>query len=235
MSFTVTYGGITDKSVGCHAKSRPSVPAPVRRVAVTTIAGRDGSYYDTDDHFEDIRIPITFSFNSNHDRDEWHTIYRQVKAWLLSGDNGDLSFSDDAGFHYRVRNVQITSSARMAWTIGEVTAEFYCDPYTYLDNGDTIIDLPAVVINEYAECHPIYIISGNGTCTLTVNGKEFVVTVGTKAVVDTERMITYRDDSTWANTTVSGDYQDLWLQPGRNTLIKTNGFTVRIKPQWRCI
>lgn len=235
MSFTVTYGGITDRSVGCHAKSRPSVPAPVRRVAVTTIAGRDGSYYDTDDHFEDIRIPITFSFNSNHDRDEWHTVYRQVKAWLLSGDNGDLSFSDDAGFHYRVRNVQITSSARMAWTIGEVTAEFYCDPYTYLDNGDTQINLASTIRNPYALCKPIYEITGNGTCTLTVNGHEFVVTVGTRATVDSERMITTRSDSTWANTTVTGDYQDLWFQPGDNTLTITGGFTCKITPQWRCL
>lgn len=234
MSFIVTYGGITDQSVGCHAKTRPSVPAPVRRVSASTVAGMDGSYYDTDEAFEDIAIQITFSF-SNPNRNQWHTIYRAIKAWLLSGLNGDLAFSDDPGFHYRVKSVVINSTERIAFTIGEVSATFICEGYTYVDGGDIAIPLQANLQNDYSVSKPIYQITGTGQCTLTVNGKTMVATVNQNLTIDTERMLAIQDGSTWVNTMVTGDYQDLWLQPGMNSLSITSGFTVTLKPQWRCV
>lgn len=234
MSFIVTYSGTTDQSVGCHAKSRPSVPAPGRRVSASTVLGMDGSYYDTDDAFEDIAIPIIFSF-SNQNRNQWHTIYRSVKAWLLSGLNGDLRFSDDPGFHYRVKNVVINSTERIAFTIGEIAATFICEGYTYVDEGDTEISLQANIQNDYSTSKPIYTILGTGQCTLTVNGKTMTATVNQNLTIDTERMLAIQDGSTWVNTMVSGDYQDLWLHPGMNSLAITSGFTVTLKPQWRCV
>ena len=233
-NYTVTYNGITDKSVGCHAKKRPSVPAPQQRISVATVPGRDGSYYDASGCFEDISIQITFSF-LERDKSQWASVYRAIKKWLLSGDNGDLKFSDDVGFHYRVRNVQITSAERLVWTIGEITAVFTCDGYTYLDSGDTAIALQANLQNDYSLSKPIYMISGNGECTLTVNGHSMVATVGGNLTIDTERMLAMQDGSTWVNTTVSGDYEDLWLKPGMNYLSATSGFTVTLKPQWRCV
>lgn len=234
MGFTVTYSGITDKSIGCHAKSRPSVPAPVQKVKVSELAGRDGGYYDVENVYGDIAIQITFSF-SQKNKLLWHQTYRAIKNWLLSGDNGDLKFSDDVGFHYRVKNVQIDSTDRIAWTIGEVTATFICDGYTYLDSGDTQINLAARIQNDYALCMPIYDITGNGAFTLTVNSKSMTGTVSTNLTIDTERMLAIQNGSTWVNTTVSGDYQDLWLKPGLNLLSITNGMTCKIKPQWRCL
>lgn len=233
-NYTVTYNGITDKSVGCHAKKRPSVPAPQRRIAVATVPGRDGSYYDATDCFEDIAIQITFSF-LKRDRSQWAAQYRAIKKWLLSGDNGDLKFSDDVGYHYRVRSVQITSTDRVTWSIGEVTAVFTCDGYTYLDSGDTPIALQANLQNDYSLSKPIYTITGNGECTLTVNGYSMAATIGGNLTIDTERMLAMQDGSTWVNTTVSGDYENLWLKPGMNYLSATSGFTVMITPQWRCV
>lgn len=231
--FTVTYNGITDRSLGCHAKTRPSIPAPVQKVVVSSIAGRDGSYYDAENLYSDISIQITFSFKRG--RDAWHSMYRQVKAWLLSGDNGNLSFSDDVGYHYRVKNVQITSAKRIAQTIGEVSATFACDPYTYLDSGDRQVNLTAKLHNDYSMCMPVYEVAGNGTFTLTVNSKAMVGTVNGNLTIDTERMLAMQGGSKWANTTVTGDYQDLWLKPGQNLLSITSGFTCKIKPQWRCL
>ena len=234
MSYEVTYSGVTDREVGCHAKSRPSVPAPIRRTAVSTLAGRDGSYYDTDGMFEDIVIPVSFMF-SDHNRDHWHQNYRAIKEWLLSGDNGDLKFSDDAGFHYRVKSVQITSTERIAWTIGQVDAQFTCDPYTYLDNGDTPVAFSAILQNNYSLCMPTYRVSGNGLFTLTVNGYDFTGTINGTMDIDTERMLAIQNGSEWVNTTVTGDYSKLWLKPGANDMSITSGFTCQITPHWRCV
>ncbi len=232
MTYTVTYSGVTDKSVGCHAKTRPSIPAPLSKIVVSNIRGCDGSYYDFEGAYNDIAITVVFSFNVETP-DQWNARYRAIKQWLLSGNNGDLKFSDDAGFHYRVRSVQITNTQRVSRRIGEVTAVFTCEGYQYLDSGDDKINFAANITNEYDLCHPIYYITGNGTCTLTVNGKKFVATVGGNLTIDTERMLSYQNDSTWLNTTVTGDYEDLYLKPGANALSITNGFTCKITPQWR--
>lgn len=232
--FTVTYNGITDRSVGCHAKSRPSIPAPVRKTQISAIAGRDGSYYDSEEVFSDIAIEVRFSFREAN-KSDWHRIYRNIKSWLLSGDNGDLSFSDDPGYHYRVKSVQISSSERICWTIGEVAAVFACDGYAYLDSGDTQINLAARIQNDYSLSMPIYEILGNGAFVLTVNGNSMSGTCSGNLTIDTERMLAIQSGSTWVNTTVAGDYQGLWFRPGINLLSITSGFTCRIRPQWRCL
>ena len=60
-------------------------------------------------------------------------------------------------------------------------------------------------------------------------------TVSTKAYIDTDLMITLNNDSAWANTTVTGDYEDLWLKPGSNSFAITSGFTCSLTPNWRCL
>lgn len=232
--FTVTYNQVTDQSLGFHAKSRPSIPAPSRKVKVSSIAGRDGSYYDAENVFSDISIPIVFSFRKAN-KTQWAAMYRTLKKWLLSGDNGDLAFSDDPGYHYRVKSVQVVSTQRIAWTIGEVSVNFICDGYTYLNSGDSQINLTARIQNDYSLSMPIYYITGNGAFQLTVNGYSMEGTCNGNLTIDTERMLSIQNGSTWVNTTVSGDYQDLWLKPGMNLLSITSGFSCKITPQWRCL
>ena len=235
MSFTVTYNNITDKSVGVHAVTRPSVPAPVRDVNVSRIAGRDSAYYDDVGTVADIAIKIVFGFTKSPDT--WTTQYRALKKWLLSGSDGAyLKFSDDTGYHYKVHNVEITETERMSRMIGQVEAVFYCDGYTYLDSGDTQINLAATIANNYALCHPLYKITGNGACTLTVNSKTFVISaVSTGVDIDTDAMLSIGSNSVWVNTGVTGDYEDLYLKPGNNSLSITSGFTCKIVPRWRCL
>ena len=229
------YNNISDKSIGCHAATRPSVPAPMRDGSIVKIPGRDASLYMDDGTYSDIVIPVTFSF---YDRDpaQWGTVYRRIKNWILSEHHGELRFSDDDTVHYKVLSTRITTTERLSKRIGTVTAEFVCEGYTYLNSGDTYINLAATINNPYYLCHPIYRITGTGECTLTVNGKTFVLTVNGGVVVDTENFISYNANSgILANTTVAGDYQDLWLRPGNNTLSITSGFTCDLMPQWRCL
>ena len=73
-------------------------------------------------------------------------------------------------------------------------------------------------------------------CNLKVNGKIMTVqNIGQNVTIDTERMITYRTDGTLANTSVNGDYEDLYLNPGYNEIEVTDGFDVEIVPNWRCL
>lgn len=233
--FTVTYNDRTDRSAGCHAKARPSVPAPAMEADVVPIAGRDGAYYDEQGTVSDIVIPITFSFRQAN-KSLWHTAYRAIKEWLLTGrPRNILQFSDDPGHHYRVKYVQIASTERRAWTIGEVSVMFTCEGYTYLDDGDQPISLAAEIVNAHALCKPIYELTGNGDFTLTVNGNTMTGTCSSDLTIDTEQMLALQSGATWFNTTVAGDYEGLWLEPGENALSITPGVSCRIRPQWRCL
>ena len=138
--------------------------------------------------------------------------------------------------HYKVLTTAITTVERLSKKIGAVTAEFTCEGYTYMNSGDSIIELASVIQNEYDLCHPLYTIQGNGECVLTVNDKEFHVTVNGSVSIDTDKFIAYSiGTGSFVNTFVNGDYQDLWLQAGTNNTSITSGFTCTLMPQWRCL
>ena len=66
-----------------------------------------------------------------------------------------------------------------------------------------------------------------------MNGNVFTADVGQNVTIDTDRMIAYREDGELVNTSVTGDYEVLYLQHGKNTLSATSGFTVQVIPGWR--
>ena len=92
-----------------------------------------------------------------------------------------------------------------------------------------------VLYNPYALSKPIYMITGEGMCTLTVNGKSVTANVGQNLTINTDLMLAYRKDGTMMNTAVTGDYEDLWLNSGENSITITSGFSLAIIPNWRCL
>ena len=58
--------------------------------------------------------------------------------------------------------------------------------------------------------------------------------VGQNLIIDTDRMIAYRSDGTLNNTKVSGNYEDLYLKPGENS-VEFSGGTLKVIPNWRCL
>ena len=72
-------------------------------------------------------------------------------------------------------------------------------------------------------------------CTLTVNGNEIKANVGQNLTIDSDLMMAYRKDGIVMNTSVKGDYDGLWLNAGDNTITITDGFELKIQPNWRCL
>ena len=271
-NYTVTYNGIADRSIGVHCVKRPSVPAPTAKVDITDLRGVDGSYYNADGTYNDITIDVAFSLVSTDHSSliakpgDWMTLYRKVKQWLLSPGDGKLRFSDDYDiengarkyYHYKVKNVSISNN-RATRIMGELTASFTCDGYTYRDDGDVEMEIvsaatastsegvttyspgnaPSTLTNNFSTCHPLFRLQGSGTVTITVNGKEFAVTVNGTAYIDTDRMIVYNDAGEWVNFTAQGDYEDLWLDHGENSFdvsyTATAPIYVWMTPRWRCL
>ena len=230
--YEVEYKNEGSRMHGLLPVRRPSIPAPERRVTETEIEGRDGVLVEDGETWEPLVIPVEFNFMTAPER--WGETYRDAKKWLLK-DTGNLKFQDDPSCFYKVMFCRITESERTSRKIGRFTAEFTCDPYTYMISGLQEMD-PSEMIFNYGEISkPIYKITGNGNCILTVNGKNMKATVEENLIIDTDLMIAYRKDGEMKNTMIIGNYEDLYLQEGDNMVSITESFGLKIIPNWRCI
>ena len=139
------------------------------------------------------------------------------------------------GYYYKVKHTTIGSSEREVKQVGEFETEFICEGHQYLASGTYEYEKQEVLYNPYSVSHPTYLITGNGRCTLTVNGNEFAAEVGQNVTINTDLMLAYRQDGRMMNTSVTGDYQELYLQEGDNTIEITEGFGLKVIPNWRCL
>lgn len=210
---------------------RPSVPAPEIRVDETEIPGMDGTLTEIDGTYENIVIPVEFNFLVSPD--QWMDAYRKAKRWLTG--TGELILGDDQEYYYKVLFCNITSTERTSRRLGNFEVEFTCFPYAFLVSGKNEYSVSEVEHNPYMTSHPIYKITGSGSCDLTVNGNTMDITVNQDITIDTDRMIAYNSEMTNQSTLISGYYEDLYLQEGQNEISITSGFNLTVIPNWRTL
>lgn len=227
--YDISYNGKSGMQHGIIVERRPSVPAPQKRVTEIEIPGRDGVLLESDETYGSITIPVEFNFLVPPNM--WMDTYRRAKKWL-SG-SGWLVLGDDQEYMYRVDNCAIADTERSSWRLGRFTAEFLCNPYAFLQSGQREYPVLDVLYNHYDVSHPKYIISGNGTFHLTVNGNEIQGTINQRITIDTELMIAYNSAGVNQNNLITGDYEGLYLLEGDNTIEITDGFEVSVIPNWR--
>lgn len=228
--YDVQFNGYTAESIGVEVVRRPNIPSPKIRYTTYTIPGRDGALYETDGAIEDIDIDIEFNFISKPEN--WAKTLAKAKKWLLSGP-GELILGDDSDFFYAVKKVELGDTERPCHEIGKFAATFTCSGYRYYRTGE--YEHKSVEYNPGVIAHPIYIITGNGECTLTVNGNKIIAKVVDSIIIDTDLMLAYWKDGKFANTFISGQYEDMYLMPGDNTVTISENFELKVKPRWRCL
>lgn len=227
------YHGSTALSEGLYITDDIVIPTPEERYTEYTIPGRDGSLIYKEGTYPDISIKIPLCFLEKPE--DVYQRFGEIRRWLLFGDDNILKLSNQHESHYLVRRIEIDDHERSKLIKGTFNVKFTVQPYQYVDYGDEAIALTNEIYNPYCTSHPIYEISGSGTCTLKVNGNTFTTKPKGSMVIDTDRMIAYDSDGNSMNTAVNGDYADLYLLPGTNTLSLSSGFSVQIKPFWRFI
>lgn len=210
--------------------NRPNIPVANEDVTTYKIPGRNGTLIVREGTYPDIPISIPMVYKST--AEEFAETFRNLKDWLFSKVDNKLSFSDDEGFFYLVKNVTLSENKRTKRYIGNFTVTFTCEAYQYHVSGSEFLNVENSLFNPYDQSHPVYKITGEGVCVLTVNGNRFTVNVGQNVSIDTGRMITFREDGTIQNTISTGDYEDLYLNNGNNTISITEGFKLKVKPQW---
>lgn len=227
--FHTIFNGVLDRDVGIMTVSRPARPIPKENIKEYDLPGRDGKLTEHLGTYQDIQISVDFNFVQEIKK--WESRVREISRWL-SG-TGELSFSDDPDIYYKVKSIEAADITRSKRVIGKFTVKFTVDPYQYSRIGENEIPLLNNLENPGEESSPIYRIEGEGNFTLTVNANSMAIDVGQNITIDTEKEMAYKDDGSILNTTVIGEFEDLRLKKGSNTLSATAGFTVTVKPNWR--
>lgn len=230
--YLIEYAGQTNTQYQIYA-TRPNIPATKRKYTEYKIPGRDGTLYDYEETVEDITIAVKFGFFCKPEL--WGAKFRAAKQWLIGSEFGNLILGDDPDVFYKVKNVLIGTAEREVHDIGEFEVSFVCDGCQYIRTGQNEYTPDSVLINPYWTSKPIYKIIGEGECTIDVNGKTMSATVGQNLVIDTDLMLSYRTDGTTQNTNVTGNYEDLYLKNGKNTISISEGFDLKVIPNWRCL
>lgn len=231
MRFDIAFNGASGWENGILPVQRPSIQPSARDMEFLEIPGRSGILTIDNKRYEPLIIPVEFNFRSAEG--EWNETFRNAKRWLSGG--GRLEFTDDADYFYKVYSVKLKSVERKTKRIAKFTAEFTCDPFSYLKDGERVYSKEEVEFNPYYISHPYYLITGEGVCVLTVNGKSMRANIGQNLTINTELMIAYRLDGTMQNTAVTGDYQDMYLEEGDNQISVSSGFALKVIPNWRSL
>ncbi|WP_297238122.1 hypothetical protein [uncultured Faecalicoccus sp.] len=226
---------INDQScinIGLYPAELPGISVPARQYNETTIPGRDGIFYEDLETFDDINQSVKFNFRARKGQTV-DTSFRQYRRFLRNAKT--YAKQSDPTVFYKIKKVTIGDLSRgTSFTIGTFDCEFVLAPYAYLQTGAVEYPIQKVVNNPFDVCHPIYILKGNGSCNLIINGKSMKCNVSGKLFIDTELRLAYRSNGEWVNSSVSGNYEDLYLQSGLNSIKVTNSsILLRVIPNWR--
>lgn len=207
----------------------PIIQMGQRQYDSVVIPGRGTLLSDTDT-YSDTVITFTVDVNVMTSADARIKAYLDARRILV--DLKTISFCDAPEYFYRIKSVSLGAVEQYSDIAGDFEVQLVCEPTAYLQAGTKQYDAAGVADNPYSVCHPVYMITGEGICTLTVNGKATKANVAQNLTIDTERMLAYRTDGTIQNAAVTGRYEDLYLQSGKNTVSATDGFTLKIIPNW---
>lgn len=222
----IILNGISSNTIsGLLISTLPSISKPKIRTQTKEIDGRDGdivtklgySAYDKE---------IEIGLYGNYDTDE-------VIEYFNS--EGTIVFSNEADKYY---NYQILEQIDFKKLIRFKTAKvrLHVQPFKYsaVEGIRTynITNQDEITINNNGNytAKPVITIAGSGTINLSVNGYEvLVIELGETAstiTIDTANMEAYNQNtSQLMNRSVTGDYDNLYLNAGKNTISWTGTIT----------
>jgi predicted phage tail component-like protein len=214
--------------MGVKVRTRPSIPPAAEVVEEYDIPNVGKHYYHTG-RVEDIQIPVQCSFVA--EPNAFQETAREVSAWLSGSVDHKLIFSDDNDWFYRVKKVTGGDSFQRSLKVAAIfTITFVCEGFAYAKDGER----PSTGFTNYYETSkPLYSLTGNAAGSLMINGKSFAVNVNQNLFIDTERMIAYRSNGDLVNSSITGDYEDMWLPHGENSISVSSGLTLSVYPRWR--
>lgn len=224
MSYIILNGTDSRSINGLLIQSLPSIVKPMQRTMVETIDGRDGdivtvlgySAYD-----RDVKIGLHGQFDIN-----------EVISFFDS--EGTAVFSDEPDHYFRYAIYkQIDFERLIRFREAEVT--FHVQPFKYplaevpVTTLETVTDGKQMLITNRGNqvSKPTITITGTGNIGVSLNGSLVLqIALGDEGsiTIDVESLEASKD-GVLKNRLCTGDYKNLSLPVGRNTLLFTGTVT----------
>ena len=214
---------------GILVEKRPPIPKPQRNIDYIEVPGRSGSLKVDDATYQDIIIPILCSFKNA----DVASKADEVKAWLDSGE-GALILSNQTDKYYLAHVSDQFDISQELKVFGQFLVNFRCQPFKYsvTNNSISLVNGGTITNSGTVKSEPIFVVTGNGNITLTVNGVSIQLTgVNGYITIDSVLKDAYKG-TLLQNSLMLGDFPV--LVPGGNVISWTgNVSSVQITPNWR--
>ena len=224
-NYIILNGANSNDITGLLISKLPPIAKPKQRANIEEIDGRDGdivtklgySAYD-----KDIEIGLYGDFD-----------IEDVINYFNG--SGTVTFSNevDKYYNYQILN-QINYDKLIRFKTAKVTMHVQPFKYSTVEGTRTfnITSEEEITINNSGNyvSKPVVTIYGSGTINLNVNGYEvLVIDLGenaTSITIDTANMEAYNQNTgQLMNRSVTGDYDNLYLNSGKNTISWTGTIT----------
>ena len=223
-NFCILNGIRSDTVEGLLIQELPPVVKPPMRTQIEEIDGRDGSIV-TNLGYGAYEKEMIIGLYGDFDIDN-------VIRFFNSSGTAIFSNELDKVYQYQISSA-INFERLVHFRVATVT--FYVQPFKHssVEELQEFTSSPFDVINSgNIKSKPVLTIRGKGTVTLSLNGAEIlVISLGNSTrniIIDAEEMNAYFGN-TFLNRLVSGNYDDLSLGIGKNTISWTGGTVSSMK------
>lgn len=222
----IILNGVNSNTItGLLISKLPPITKPKQRTTVEEIDGKDGDIVTTLGYSAYDKV-VEIGLYGDFDIDDVITYFNS---------NGTVTFSNEPDKYY---NYQILDQIDYEKLIRFKTAKvkMHVQPFKYSAvegvRTFTITNEEEITINNSGNfvSKPVITINGTGTINLEVNGYEvLVINLGDSAntvTIDTANMEAYNQNtSQLMNRDVTGDYDNLYLNAGKNIISWTGTIT----------
>lgn len=224
-NYIILNGNNSNNLTGLLISKLPPITKPKQRTQTKEIDGRDGDIVTTLGYGAyDKSIDIGLYGNFNLD---------DIMTFFNS--SGTVTFSNEEDKYYNYQIVdQIDYERLIRFRTAKVKMHVQPFKYSAVEGIRTynITNQDEITINNSGNytAKPVITIAGSGTINLSVNGYEvLVIELGETAstiTIDTANMEAYNQNtSQLMNRSVTGDYDNLYLNAGKNTISWTGTIT----------
>lgn len=204
----------------------PPITKPAMRVTAEEIDGRDGDVV-TELGFSAYDKPLKIGLHGDFDIDEIVDFFNQ---------SGKVTFSNEPDKFYNFAQYDSIDFEKL---IRFKTAEviFHVQPFKYaLNEGEKTFDFSSSVTsgelsirnNGNYKSRPQITLTGSGTVNLSINGIEVMMidmSQNPVIILDSIEMNAYNPDHLLMNRKVTGNYDNLVLKVGKNSISYTGTVT----------
>lgn len=229
------FNGKSNKDFGLEVAGGKIHSTSSNDVERVTVPGRDGDLLISKNRLNSVER--SFPVNLVNENGLIATNISAVSEWLGVLGYQDLTLSYEPEFVYKATYLETFSIEETLRQFGKTNITFICHPIKFYKDGQTSVNLTNGQNfqgkgNVIAK--PIIVIRGNGTTTLTINGRKTKLKdVQNTITLDMQANQVFSGNlPAWDKVVRAPQYQWPYLDPKANQISWEGDFSVSIIPNW---